>query len=422
MRKMWLVQVPARPRKQDHYLLRLRTYVAPLGQVLANDLKMNENAIAVLHAALQADIPVMMWGPPGIGKSSMVQTVARKLGLPCEVVVGSVREPSDFAGLPVVRENGGEIPEVPMAPPDWAMRLAKSNEGILFLDEITTAPPAVQAAMLRVVLDRAVGSLTLPRGVRVVAAGNPSDQAADGWELAPPLANRFLHLETHPDVDVFVAGMTLGWDSVTPVVPLYQADEAAIANARALVTGFISTRRDVLHQMPANEAAAGRAWPSPRSWEMVARVLPYLPDDHTARNLSVCGLIGDGAGTEFLAWRENSDLPDPRDVIADPAIMNWNDRPDRIFSVTTSLIAYFAAANPGDRKGKADLWAKTWRAIGYAGEHGPPDILALAAKQLLGLRDKSWAFPPEAKVFLEVLRDAGLTREAFFQKAKKTRV
>ena len=165
---------------------------------------MNENTLAIIRAALKADIPIMMWGPPGIGKSSMIQCVARRLNIPCEVVVGSVREPSDFAGLPVVREDGGDIPEVPMAPPDWAMRLRRSNKGILFLDEITTAPPAVQAAMLRVVLDRAVGSLALPRNVRIIAAGNPSDQAADGWELAPPLANRFLHIETHPDVDVFI--------------------------------------------------------------------------------------------------------------------------------------------------------------------------------------------------------------------------
>ena len=382
---------------------------------------MNEKTIAVLQAALQADIPIMLWGPPGIGKSSLVQTVARKLGLPCEVVVGSVREPSDFAGLPVVRDNGGEIPEVPMAPPDWAIRLAKANEGILFLDEITTAPPAVQAAMLRVVLDRTVGSLTLPPSVRVIAAGNPSDQAADGWELAPPLANRFLHLETLPDVDVFVTGMTLGWDSVTPVVPLYPGDEGATALARALVAGFISVRRELLHQMPTSETAAGRAWPSPRTWEMVARVLPYLPDDNAARNLAVCGLIGDGPGTEFLVWRENCDLPDPREVIADPSIMNWNDRPDRIFAVATSLIAYFSAAHIDDRKAKADLWLRIWKAVGYAAENGPPDILALAAKQLLSLRDKSWVFPAEAKVFLEVLRDAGLTREVYYQNAKQAR-
>lgn len=155
---------------------------------------------------------------------------------------------------------------------------------------------------------------------------------------------------------------------------------------------------------------------------MVAKVLPFLPDDHIARNLAVCGLIGDGAGTEFLAWRENSDLPDPRDVIADPTSMNWNDRPDRVFAVTTSVIAYFSAAYPDDKKAKADLWTKTWKTIGYAGEHGPPDILALAAKQLLGLRERSWGFPAEAKVFLQVLRDAGLTREAFFQKAKQTQL
>jgi hypothetical protein len=101
--------------------------------------------------------------------------------------------------------------------------------------------------------------------------------------------------------------------------------------------------------------------------------------------------------------------------------MNWNDRPDRIFAVATSLIAYFSAAHIDDKKAKADLWLRIWKAVGYAAENGPPDILALAAKQLLSLRDKSWVFPAEAKVFLEVLRDAGLTREAFYQNAKQAR-
>src|SRR4051794_16782987 len=110
--------------------------------------------------------------------------MAEGMGWPCETVIAAIREPSDFAGLPIVSHD-----EVRFAPPRWAQRLAASGKGVLFLDEISTAPPAVQAALLRVVLERVVGDLPLPDGVVVIAAANPPEQAADGWDLAAPLPN-----------------------------------------------------------------------------------------------------------------------------------------------------------------------------------------------------------------------------------------
>ena len=98
--------------------------------------------------ALSANVPWLMWGEPGVGKTSAVLDMAAAAGLPCEVVIASIREPSDFAGLPVV--DGAEL--VRFAPPRWAERLSAEGRGVLFLDELTTAPPAVQAALLRVVL------------------------------------------------------------------------------------------------------------------------------------------------------------------------------------------------------------------------------------------------------------------------------
>src|SRR5471032_1159459 len=150
----------------------------------------NSTVSEALAIAISAGVPVLLWGSPGTGKTSAVVALADAIGWPCEVVVGSIREPTDFGGLPVVVDGG-----VKLAPPAWAQRLVEAGHGLLFLDELTTAPPAVQAAMLRVVLERVVGDIKLPAAVRVVAAANPPEQAADGWELAPPLANRLVHLE-----------------------------------------------------------------------------------------------------------------------------------------------------------------------------------------------------------------------------------
>ena len=134
--------------------------------------------------------------------------------MPCETVIGSLREPSDFAGLPVVHDDG-----VRMEPPSWAKRLQVAGAGYLFLDELSTSPPAVQAAMLGVALERRIGDLLLPRAVQVVAAANPPERAADGWDLTPaacqPLPSHRLHadgrrLARRHDGRLHAAGQWLG--------------------------------------------------------------------------------------------------------------------------------------------------------------------------------------------------------------------
>lgn len=147
-----------------------------------------------LAIGVQVGQPVLLWGNPGEGKSKMIEQVAGQLGRPCEVVVGSVREASDFVGLPV---RVGD--SVSFAPPRWATRCVERPDTVVFLDELTTAQPSVQAAMLRVVLEREVGDLQLPESVAFVAAANPPEVSAGGDDLAPPLANRFCHLDWEAD-------------------------------------------------------------------------------------------------------------------------------------------------------------------------------------------------------------------------------
>jgi hypothetical protein len=359
----------------------------------------NEHVITILRAARRARIPVLLWGDPGIGKSASVEALAELDGLHCEVVLGSIREPSDFAGLPVVTTHG-----VVMEAPAWAKRAAAAEGGaVVFLDELSTAAPSTQSAMLRVVYDRVVGDLALPDHVTIVAAANDPDSAANGWELAPPMANRLLHLDVGPDSKVFIQGMTLGWGSVIPDASGAEQSapsDAAVAKARAEVAAFIQSHPQLLHTMPANESEAGRAWPSPRTWEFAATILPYLPDE--AVLTAVAGLVGEGAALTFLTWRKNADLPDPTKVLDDPTCFDWTAKADRVHAVLTGVCAVVAV------DGSKAAWAKGWAVLAACVGANAADNAAEAARTLTRCRPDKALFPASAKVFLPVLKRAGL--------------
>ena len=337
-------------------------------------------------------------GRPGTGKTSAIKALADAAGLPCETVIAAIREPSDFSGLPVVLEG-----VVHFAPPRWAERLAAAGTGVLFLDEISTAPPAVQAALLRVVLERVVGDLALPDGIVVVAAANPPEQAADGWDLSAPLANRFCHLDWIVEASGFAQGIAGGWRP--PVVPpLPTGWEQHLPLARGLVSAFISVRPALALDVPTDAARAGRGWPSPRTWEMAARlwtVAQVTGASAEARAALVSGAVGDAAGIQLLTWELEMDLPDPEAVLADPDGMLLPDRGDRAYAVL-SAVAAAVAANP-----TLERWNAGWRVLAKAGERAP-DVAAVAARVLAQCRPEGAAAPPEVKMFAPLLKDAGM--------------
>ena len=356
-------------------------------------------ALEALAVAVSARVPVLLWGSPGTGKTSAVLALGESLGWPVETVIGSIREPSDFAGLPIVVDGS-----VMLSPPAWATRLNQAGEGLLFLDELTTAPPAVQAAMLRVVLERDVGDTRLPAGVRVVAAANPADEAADGWELAAPLANRLVHLDWPVDGKHIAKGLAVGFPR--PVLAGIESPPttAQAMAARAAVGAFLEVRPPLALQLPRSAADAGRGWPSPRSWEAVARLLAACEAAHAseaARAALVAGAVGDGAALEFLAWLEHLDLPDPETVLADPDSFVLPERSDRAFAVMTA-VASVAVAD-----GSQERWDQAWRVVARAAD-GAPDVATLVARTLAKHRPAGAEVPEALLELAPVLRAAGL--------------
>lgn len=346
--------------------------------------------------AVAARVPVLLWGAPGTGKSSMVRAMADGLGVPCETVIATIREPADFGGLPVV--HGGAVR---LAPPMWATRLAEAGEGVLFLDEISTAPPAVQAALLRVVLERHVGELALPDGVTVVAAANPPQMAADGWDLAAALANRFCHLDWPATADDVVRGFTAGW----PEVPKAKAPDAESITAwKSRIATYLLRRPGQALALPTEAAVAGRGWPSPRTWEMAA-VLMAAADasgvDEQVRIALLGGVVGLGTAVELQEWLAEQDLVDPEALLADPGSADLPQRGDRLWAALSAVTAAVTAEPTVER------WQAAWRILARVAASAP-DVAAASARTLAANIPEGAEPPAEIEVFAAVLAEAGL--------------
>lgn len=361
---------------------------------------------SAISLTIQTRLPVLIWGGPGTGKTSFVNQVAHELGVPIETIIASIREPSDFGGLPVVRKDG-----VAFEPPAWAKRLASIEDekgGILFIDEISTTPPAVQAALLRVIHEGVVGDITLPKTIAKVAAANPPEQAAGGWTLAPPLANRFVHFEWETNFEKWADGALHGWsaDGYVPILPPNWRDR--IPDAMALVSSYIRHRPAHLYQIPQHEAEAGKAWASPRTWEMAAILMAAANAagvSEDVRVTMVSGAIGPSTAHEFINWTNDLDLPDPEWLLKHPEKFKVPSRQDRVYAVLSSVLTATISKVTKER------WMACWAILAKAAKDKSPDIAAFAARTLISKVDEHSNLPlpkKEIAAFAPILKEINL--------------
>jgi MoxR-like ATPase len=148
-----------------------------------------------LTALIEQKVPSFLWGAPGIGKSSIIKQIASEKDIGFIDLRLALMDPTDLKGIPFYDK---ESHTALWAPPAF---LPKSGEGILFLDELNTAAPSVQASAYQLILDRRVGEYELPEGWAIVAAGNRESDRGVTYRMPSPLANRFVHFEMEVDVD-----------------------------------------------------------------------------------------------------------------------------------------------------------------------------------------------------------------------------
>jgi hypothetical protein len=257
--------------------------------------------------------PVMIWGPPGVGKSQIIAQIADKHQVPLIDIRLSQMEPSDLRGIPF---RNGEVVEwaVPAILPD-AKRHGET--GILFLDEITSATPSVSAAAYQLILDRRLGEYEIPAGWAIFAAGNRQGDRGVTYTMPAPLANRFSHFEFEVNLDDWVA-----W--------AYQhgVDERVIA--------FVRFRPELLFEF--DPAHNPMAFPSPRSWEFASRALQKFEHNHDIRLGTLQACVGPAAGIELNAFINNLDqLPDIDAIVRGESVAAPKEI-DLQYAVASSLV------------------------------------------------------------------------------------
>lgn len=276
-----------------------------------------------LITMIKANRPVMLHGSPGVGKSDVIRQVADELNVKLIDIRLSQLDPVDLRGIPSVTAGKTIWNQPSFLPVD--------GEGILFLDEINSAPQAVQAAAYQLVLDRRLGEYELPKGWRVMAAGNRTTDRAIVNQMSTALKNRFAHVNYNVNND--------DW-----------CDWAIKTNLPIEVIGFIRFRPTMLNEFEQRNNSKEEkdrvakikdlnSFATPRSWASLAAVLSTEPKEDVEYEL-YSGIVGETAATEFMGYlKYYRDLPDLDALLMNPEKTPVPENPAVLYALATGLAA-----------------------------------------------------------------------------------
>jgi hypothetical protein len=270
-----------------------------------------------LRKAFKNQRPIFLWGPPGIGKSDIIKQLGSELDAHVIDVRLSLWEPTDIKGIPYFDSNISKMVWAPPSElPDEALA-SKYKTIILFMDEMNSAAPSVQAAAYQLILNRRVGTYKLPDNVVMVAAGNRETDKGVTFRMPAPLANRFVHLE-----------MTVEWEDY-----FEWATENKIHKD---VVGFLSFSKKDLYDF--DPKSSSRSFATPRSWSFVSELLTDDDcDDSTLADL-ISGSVGEGLAIKFMAHRKVSGkMPKPEDILKGKVKKMESKEISAMYSLTVSL-------------------------------------------------------------------------------------
>lgn len=289
-----------------------------------------------LLASMKARMPVVLVGPPGVGKSAKLYELGERMGYEVITIIGSQLDPTDIVGLPKAEtvgesEDGEPIHGTVYLSPWWQVRILLKKKVILFLDEMSNTSAAVRASMLAMLQSREFpNGQKMPRETIIVGAMNPAEQAADGYDLDYPTTNRINFIVWSPSIEEWKEGMLNAWGkTVSPEELVW----------RQKIVDFISDNPSELQKLPstvsspeafgvnprdASEMEVLRyAWPSRRSWDNLSRTLPFANDTFVQDALAQ-GIVGYAAAAKFRDWLQRNSQMSPQELMANPKAFDWS--------------------------------------------------------------------------------------------------
>jgi hypothetical protein len=340
----------------------------------------SQQARKSLLTAFQVKRPLFLWGPPGIGKSELVEGITAELGgHMIDLRLGQM-EPTDIRGIPFYNKDLGKM--------DWAEPIDLPSEElasqypivVLFLDELNAAPASVQAAAYQLILNRRVGKYKLPDNVVMVAAGNRESDKGVTYRMPTPLANRFIHQEMKVDFASY--------------------QEWAVQNKiHKDVVGYLSFAKQDLYDFDAKSAS--RAFATPRSWTFVSQLLSNeTVDDDTLMNL-IAGTVGEGLAVKFMAHRKiASRMPNPADILSGK-VKDLNVKEvSAMYSLVISM-CYELKAAVENKTADKDFHSMADNFLGYMMKNFETELTVMGARIALTTYDLPF-MPTKLKNFDEV--------------------
>jgi hypothetical protein len=315
-----------------------------------------KGAKRAIGKAIQKRRPVFLWGPPGIGKSDIVKQIGDDMKREVIDVRLALWEPTDIKGIPYYNADQGKMV---WAPPS-ELPTNEDSTAIIFLDELNSAPPAVQAAAYQLILNRRVGAYELPKGVDVVAAGNREGDRGVTYRMPAPLANRFVHLEAKVDFD--------DWQ-----------DWATTNKIHPEVVGYVGFAKQDLYDF--DPKSASKSFATPRSWSFVSDLLEDDDTDTDTLTNLIAGAIGDGLAVKFMAHRKIAGkLPKAGDILDGKVKDLQIKEVSAMYSLTVSLCY--------ELKDRAEKKAKGWddmsdNFFAYMMTNFPTELVVMGAKTAL---------------------------------------
>lgn len=351
--------------------------------------------LAIQHS-VNRKRPLFVWGPPGIGKSDIVAEVARSQNRPLIDIRLPLMEPTDMRGIPYLAEvkvydaQGNLVRDESNVPLTekvfrWStpsdLPTDPNSRALVFFDEMSAAPPSVQAATYQIILNRRIGTYNLPEDVVIIAAGNRVKDKGVAYNMPMPLANRFSHVTLAVDFD--------DWK-----------EWALINRVHKDVVGYLSFQpNDLNHFNPSNDSYA---FATPRSWYFASELLQEENDKGEVVDTTlpadvlgdlIKGTVGDGPGIKFMTYRQQAaNLPHAKDILSGKVTKLNSKQIDIMYALTTAL-AYelidadkraVNATKNGDTKAMDEFHVQVDRFYQFMMDNFEDELAVMGAKIILG--------------------------------------